>query len=60
MIKTAYGIAINDHGLVVFGHMIIYAHSRNVGYAIGCRNVEEEHGIMKFGYVIIECYILCF
>ena len=31
-----------------------------VGYAIGCGNVEDEHGIINFGYVIIECYIFVF
>ena len=28
MIKNAYGLAMNEHGLSVFGHVIIYVHSR--------------------------------
>ena len=60
MIKIAYGIAINEHGLVALGLTMFYVYSRVVGYVIGCGNIEEEHGIINFGYVIIECYILCF
>ena len=60
MIKIAYRITINEHRLVALGLAMFYVYSRVVGYAIGCGNVEEEHRIINFGYVIIECYILCF